>query len=157
MQVYVSCVWSALLSSHMTWLYFCFFVVSRSTSPTLNTLHSDRHNLNWKNYRELGTHGDGRVVSYVRSYLLSLWQATMPWLRPFKERRLYSPSEESSSEEEDAVVPCSPRVQAAPSDDAVVPVAPIAQTRERLDASREERREERQGESDSEESSSDYP
>ena len=51
----------------------------------------------------------------------------MPRLRPFKQRHLYSPSSDSSSEdaEEDAqVVPiCEPVVQAVSDDDAVVPVA----------------------------------
>ena len=50
----------------------------------------------------------------------------MPWLCPFKQRRLYSPSSDLSSEdaEEDAqVVPiCEPVVQAVSNDDAVVPV-----------------------------------
>ena len=54
-------------------------------------------------------------------------QRVMPWLRPFKQRRLYSPSSDSSSEdaEEDAqVVPiCEPVVQTVSNDNAVVPVA----------------------------------
>ena len=38
---------------------------SISVRPLLKTLHLDQHNLNLKNCRALGTHGNGGMVSYV--------------------------------------------------------------------------------------------